>query len=168
MVQISVTMSDGRHGLEAALEAVTGWSSRGHAAPPTEAWLEDFSPDMYLPMLRLAEPGDAGFLDARGDPGTALRYRSLQRQMMREYLSGLARDFHRLHALAAEAGTPSQMDEKMEFVFCVWSIELRLTLNQITRCAANLEALLASVEQLTIRVRELAQRRHMLRGATTA
>jgi hypothetical protein len=155
--------------LETALEAVTGWSSRhGHAAPATEAWLEDFSPGMYLPMLRLAELTDAGFLDIQRGAATGLRYRSLQRQLLREYLNCLARDFHRLHALAADAGKPAQMDEKMEFVFCVWSIELRLALNQVTRCAANLEALLASVEQLTIRVRKLAQRRHILGVSATA
>ena len=123
---------------------------------------------MYLPMLRLTEASDAGFLDTQRGSEMGLRYRALQRQMLREYLDGLAHDFHRLHALAARAGKPAQMDEKMEFVFCVWSIELRLALNQITRCAANLETLLASVEQLTIRVRELARRRHLLRGAAIA
>jgi len=157
------------HGFETGLEGVMGWLSRhGYAQPATAAWLEDFFSDMYLPMLRLAEPGDAGFLDRQRGSETGLRYRSLQRQMLCEYLSGLARDFHRLQALAAKAGKPAHMDEKMEFVFCVWSIELRLALNQLTRCASNLEALLASMEQLTIRVRELAQRRHLLRFGATA
>lgn len=163
-----MSIGDGAGGLETALEAVTGWSSRHSTTRETEAWLEDFSPEMYLPMLRLTEPADAGFLDVHRGTEAGLRYRSMQRQMLREYLRVLARDFHRLHALAAEAGAPAQMDEKMEFVFCVWSIELRLALNQLTRCAVNLETLLASVGQLTIRVREMAQRRHMLRVGATA
>ena len=128
-----------------------------------ETWLEHFSPDSYLPMLRLAEGSDAPFLSKHRGPEETARYRRLQRQMLRDYLRGLARDFHRLHGLAA-GSDPGNLalalvDERMAFSLGIWSIEARLLLNEIVPCAVNLRPLLANVEQLTDKAREITRRR---------
>ena len=134
-----------------------------------EAWLASFSPDTYRPMLRLANAGDIGYLKMHRGPEAAAIYRRRQRRMLREYLHGLSRDFHRLHAIAAESAWRTRIDrensalvlieEKLEFIFSVWIIELRLVLDKLSPCTINPRPLLASVDELTARAREIARRR---------
>lgn len=134
-----------------------------------EEWLEGFSPESYRPMLRLAEPHDAGFLLLQRGPEEAARYRRAQRQMLREYLRSLSCDFHRLHALATESALRARdddensslalMEEKMDFIFSVYSIEFRLMMNSVVPCVVNLRPLLANVDELTAKAREVARRR---------
>jgi len=134
-----------------------------------EAWLESFSPDSYLPMLRLANSTDTGYLNLHRGHETAKRYRRLQRQMLREYLRGLSRDFNRLHALATESALRARIDhensslalveEKLEFIFSMWSIEVRLFLDEFAPCAINLRPMLANVDELTAKARATARRR---------
>ena len=126
-----------------------------------EAWLESFSPDTYRPMLRLANSGDTGYLKIHRGPEAAASYRRRQRRMLREYLHGLSRDFHRLHTIAAESACRSRIDrensalvlieEKLEFIFSVWIIELRLVLDKFSPCTINPRPLLANVDELTAR-----------------
>jgi len=149
------------------------WRRRGDDRLVLETWLETFSLDGYLPMLRLAESSDAGFLSGYRGAEAAARYRHLQCQMLKEYLRSLSRDFHRLHILAVESppregrdgGNPSlaAVEEKMEFIFSMWSIELRLILNEVAPLAINLRPLLSNVDKVTARAREIARRRHDLR-----
>lgn len=157
----------------AALVAVLAWRRpwrrRDDELLVMEAWLETFSPESYLPMLRLVETVDPGYLLANCGPLEAKRYKSLQRQMLREYLRGLARDFNRLHALATENAIRARaeeedsslalVEEKMEFIFSMWSIEFRLYVNQFAPCVVNLRPLLANVDQLTVKAREMSRRR---------
>ena len=115
-----------------------GVSRRDDDLVAVETWLEQFSPGSYLPMVRLAEGRDTPFLRKfRGVEETA-RYRRLQRQMLRDYLHSLARDFHRLHGLGAEE-TPNSalivVEERMAFSLGIWSIELRLLVNEVAPCA---------------------------------
>ena len=138
-----------------------------------ESWLEGFSPASYQPMFRLSEPVDSRFLKSQRGPKEASRYRRLQRKMLRQYLRGLARDCHRLHLLASQMDAHpvpgndnsvlAQLEEKLEFSFSVWSIELRLLLDEISPRDLNLRPLLANVEALTERARRAARRRHQLR-----
>src|ERR1700691_4574640 len=145
------------------------WRNRADNLQITEAWLENFSPGSYLPMLRLANPGDSGYLNLQRGPEAAARYRCLQRRMLREYLRGLSRDFHRLHIIAAESSwrvrvdhensALALMEEKLEFIFSVWIIELRLFLDKFSPCTVNPQPLLANVDELTAKAREITRRR---------
>jgi hypothetical protein len=145
------------------------WRRRDEQVVAMEAWLESFSPESYLPMLRLAESLDTGFLTAQRGPEEAARYRRLQRQILKEYLRGLSRDFHRLHSLATESALRARHDhensslalveEKMEFAFSMWSVDIRLMVNDFAPCAVNLRPLIANVDELTARVREANRRR---------
>jgi hypothetical protein len=161
----------------AVLIVILVWRSnlrrRADAREAIEAWLERFSPESYLPMLRLTEPRDIGFLNTHCGPLEAARYKRLQRAMLRDYLRGLSRDFNRLHTLASHNRFRGQaenadsalalVEEKLEFIFSVWSIELRLLLDEVTPCPVNLRPLLANVTELTDRVREIARRRNEYR-----
>jgi len=145
------------------------WRKREDSLEINEAWLENFSPHSYLPMLRLANSGDSGYLKTQRGPEAAARYRRLQRRMLREYLRGLSRDFHRLHIIAAESSGRVRIDgensslalieEKLEFIFSVWSIELRLLLDKLSPCTINPQPLLTNVDELTAKAREITRRR---------
>lgn len=145
------------------------WRKREDSLEINHAWLEHFSPGSYLPMLRLANPGDSGYLRAKRGPEAAAHYRQLQRRMLREYLRGLSRDFHRLHTITADSAWRARIDhensalalmeEKLEFIFSVWIIELRLFLDKFSPCSVNPRPLLANVDQLTAKAREIARRR---------
>lgn len=145
------------------------WRRRDDNLQAVKDWLEHFSPDSYLPMLRLADQCDTGFVTARGGTEQAARYRRVQREILREYLRVLSRDFHRLHAVATESALRARDDhgnlslvlveEKMEFIFSVWSIEIRLWLDEFAPCAVDLRPLLAHLEQLTAKARATARHR---------
>lgn len=145
------------------------WRKREDSLEINEAWLENFSLGSYLPMLRLANSGDSGYLNSQRGPEAAARYRRLQRRMLREYLRGLSRDFHRLHIIAVESSWRGRIDhensalalmeEKLEFIFSVWVIELRLFLDKFSPCTVNPQPLLANVNELTAKAREIARRR---------
>jgi hypothetical protein len=136
------------------LIAIVAWRRarrRREDRPEIEAWLENFSPGSYLPMLRLANSGDSGYLNTRCGPEAAARYRQRQRRMLREYLRGLSRDFRRLHTVAAENAWRTRIS--------VWIIELRLVLDKFSPCTINPLPLLANVDELTARAREITRRR---------
>lgn len=145
------------------------WRRRHDELQAMEEWLAGFSLDSYLPMLRLSSSADSAFLAVKKGPVEAARYRRLQRKLLREYLRVLARDFHRLHALATESAIRAHADqddsslalveEKMEFGFSIWSIELRLLLDEFTPCVVDLRPLLDNVDHLTARAREVSRRR---------
>jgi hypothetical protein len=149
------------------------WRLRNDERVALEAWVEGFSSDSYLPMLRLAKPDDSAFLNAHRGPGEAARYRRLQRQLLKEYLRSLSRDFHRLHTLADSCAphapghdsgeTSVSVDEKMAFIFSVWSVEVCLTFWRVKRCNVDLKPLLSAVSRTTLRAREATRRRHELR-----
>jgi hypothetical protein len=145
------------------------WRKREDSLEINAAWLENFSPGTYLPMLRLANSGDSGYVNAKRGPEAAAIYRRLQRRMLREYLRALSRDFHRLHTIAADSAWRARIDhensalalveEKLEFIFSVWIIELRLFLDKFSPCTINPRPLLANVDEVTAKAREIARRR---------
>lgn len=160
-----------------ALVAVLAWP-RPRRLPDAEnrameAWLERFSMDSYRPMLRLADGCDESFLRAHRGEEEVSRYRRLQRRILKEYLDGLSRDFHRLHMLATSAAvgapgnpgnsSPSLMEDKMEFILSVWSIEFRLLLSEIAPRVINLRPVLAHVQQLADKTRDVTRRRVQFR-----
>ena len=159
-----------------ALAAIVAWRRpwrRAEDPVAVEACLESFSADSYLPMLRLADSSDSSFLSAHLGPEQAAKYSRLQRRMLRDYLRGLSRDFRRLHSLATESALRERsgnkdsslalVEEKMEFIFCMWSLELRLLLSGIVPCVVNPRPLLANVEQVEAKARASARRRTDLR-----
>ncbi|HEY4088097.1 MAG TPA: hypothetical protein VGM43_19310 [Bryobacteraceae bacterium] len=134
----------------ALAEFVTWWRthSRTFDLHQSESWLEDFSSAAYRPMIRLAEPDDAGFLAAHSGPEEAARYRRWQRRALRTYLRRLSLDFQRLHTLAAAA--PWRL---LKFLIEVRSVEVRLLLNSALPRAVDLRPLLATMDDLAAEAR---------------
>jgi hypothetical protein len=138
----------------ALAEFVFWWRSHsdGYGSRNAESWLEEFSSAAYLPMIRLAEPQDAGFLAARRGPDEAERYRRWQRKALRGYLRRLTRDSQHLHTLAAAA--PKR---RLKFLLSVWEVEVRLTFAGILPHAIDLRPLLLTMDDLATQARN---RRH--------
>ncbi len=131
-----------------------------------EAWLDGFSPECYLPMFRLAESLDQKFLIRRSGFAKAAGYRRLQRELLGEYLRGLSRDYERLHMLSAASGEDAEssasfvlVDEKMQFILCMWNAEFRLLLSRLVNCRVDLGPLISNITELTVRTRATALRR---------
>lgn len=121
-------------------------------------------------MLRLAGSDDSGFLATHRGLEEAKRYRSLQRRMLRGYLRVLSHDYHCLHSLAAKSAQKQSaslglVGERMQFAFSIWSVELRLLLNEVVPCTVNLKPLLERVNELSSRVRETTRRKLGFRAA---
>jgi hypothetical protein len=114
-------------------------------------------------MLRLADHRDTGYLSMLQGHEVAARYRRVQRRLLREYLHGLSRDFHRLHTIATQGALRSRQEseisffalaqKKIEFAFSLWIVEVRLLVDGISPCRVDLGPLLASLDQLMAKVR---------------
>ena len=144
----------------ALVEFVFWWRSHssGYDSRNAESWLEDFTSAAYLPMIRLAEPKDAGFLADRRGPDEAERYRRWQRKALRGYLRRLTRDFQHLHTLAAAAPR-----RRLKFLLSVWQVELRLTFSTLLPYAIDLRPLLLTMDDLATQARN-----HVGRGVGPA
>jgi hypothetical protein len=116
-----------------------------------ESWLRDFSSASYRPMIRLAEPNDAGFLAVQSGPDEAARYRRWQKRALRTYLRRLSRDFQRLHSLAAAGPW-----RRLMFLLSIWKVEVRLLFSGVLPRAIDLRPLLATMDDLAAQ----ARRRH--------
>ncbi len=138
----------------ALAEFIWWWrsSSRNFDPQQSESWLEDFSSAAYRPMIRLAEPDDAGFLAGERGPEAATRYRRWQRRALRTYLHRLSRDFQRLHTLAAAA--PWRL---LKFLIEVRSVEVRLLVSGALPRALDLQPLLAKMDDLAAQARSRRQ-----------
>ncbi|HVV45753.1 MAG TPA: hypothetical protein VHC72_11115 [Bryobacteraceae bacterium] len=138
----------------ALAEFVLWWRShsRSYDSQNAESWLEEFSSAAYHPMIRLAEPNDAGFLAAQRGFDEAARYRRWQRQALRTYLRRLARDFQHLHTLAAAAPW-----RRLKFLLSVWKVEVRIAFSSVLPKAIDLRPLLVSLDDLAAQARS---RRH--------
>jgi hypothetical protein len=164
-------------GMLGALAAVLAWRRprppQDEAIGAMEAWLERFSVDSYRPMLRLADGRDASFLAACRGSEEAARYRRLQRRMLKQFLHDLSLDYHRLHRVATYSApsethdrgnsSPTPLEEKMEFNLSMWSIEIRLLLSEIAPCVINPRPVLANIDELAARTRQIIRRRHQFR-----
>jgi hypothetical protein len=131
----------------------------------SRAWLESFSLRAYRPMLRLASRDDGHYLKSARAGAQGKKYRRAQRALLREYLCSLARDFHRLNAIAAEKTRDAESGEgelpmplseqRIAFIFLMWSIEVRLMLRALIPHSINLQPLLANVEHVAAETREM-------------
>ncbi len=131
-------------------EFVVWWRSHSHSydSPNAESWLDDFSSAAYRPMIRLAEPNDAGYLASQRGLDEAARYRRWQRRALRTYLRRLSRDFQRLHSLAAAAPW-----RRLKFLLSVWSVEVRLLFTS----AIDIRPLLVTIDDLAAQARQRRQ-----------
>lgn len=138
----------------ALAEFIVWWRthSRTFDLQQSESWLEEFSSASYRPMIRLAEPDDAGFLAAQRGAEEAARYRRYQKRALRTYLRRLSLDFQRLHTLAAAA--PWRL---LKFLIDVRSVEVRLFLSGALPSAVDLRPLLARIDDLAAQARRRRQ-----------
>jgi hypothetical protein len=124
----------------------------------SEDWLESFSLNAYRPMVRLATGSDRPFLAEKRTRRAARRYRRTQRNILREYLRGLSRDFQRLYTIAAvRERSVDLFDGQLGFIFSVWLIEARLLVQTVIPHSIDLQPLLESVETLAAENREMAR-----------
>ena len=77
-------------------------ASRFDAKLLSPEWLDDFSLESYAPMERLLDASDFEFLAAQPgyEPAIGKRLLAERREVFREYLSLLVRDFNQLHFFA--------------------------------------------------------------------
>jgi hypothetical protein len=152
--------------------AVTRYSSSQPAAAPNSygsdaTFLENFSPETYRPMLRLASRMDRRYLTRAHSAKLAAFHRRIQRKLLREYLHELSRDFNRLYDIATtkavhattDSGSLSMtlVEQQMGFIFLVWSIEARLILDCIFPYSVDLKPVIGYIENLAGQTRELAR-----------
>lgn len=133
------------------------------------AFLDNFSPRRYTPMLRLATQMDRRYLAAVHGAELASCYRRIQRGLLREYLRDASKDFNRLYSIAnakclragADPGDLSMQlfEQQLAFILLVWGIEARLLLDGCLPFALDPQPLIQSIEGIAQLTRELAQPR---------
>jgi hypothetical protein len=152
--------------------ALTRFSSSQPATAPNSygsdaTFLENFSPETYRPMLRLASKMDRRYLTAAHGAKLATFHRRVQRKLLREYLRDLSRDFNRLYDIATakavhavtDSGNLSMtlVEQQMGFIFLIWSIEARLILDCVFPFSVDLQPLIGYIENLAGQTRDLAR-----------
>jgi hypothetical protein len=141
--------------------------SVGFNAGTDSSFLENFSLGVYQPMLRLAGQMDRRFLESVHGKVLAECYRSIQRNLLREYLRDAARDFRRLHSIATAKMTRALSDpdglsmalfeQQMSFLMLVWWIEARLLLDRFLPFSLNLAPLVTQIQVMAEQTRQLAR-----------
>jgi hypothetical protein len=131
------------------------------------SFLANFSPGAYRPILRLASQLDGKFLSSAHGNTLAGCYRKIQRDLLREYLREVAKDFNRLYAIATaksvQAGSdPGDLsmalfEQQMTFILLIWGIEARLLVDGLLPFAVDLKPLIGHLEGLAQQTRELAR-----------
>jgi hypothetical protein len=155
-----------------AIVGLTKFSSTQPAAAKNSygsdaSFLEDFSLRTYRPMLRLSSQMDRRFLNSAHGPKLADHHRRIQRQLLREYLRNLSRDFNRLYDIATAKSvhalndtgnmSTSLVEHQMGFIFLIWSIEARLALDSVFPYSVDLKPVVSCIENLAAQTRELSR-----------
>ena len=158
--------------LVAAAIALTWLSNSAPRAPETcygadADFLDNFSLRSYRPMIRLAARLDRDFLVQIHGPRLADCYRGIQRQVLREYLKTVSKDYNRLYAIANARSTRAASDtgdlsmalfeQQMSFIFLMWGIEARLLLEPILPGPIDLNPLVRYVENMAQQTRALSR-----------
>ncbi len=157
--------------LIAAVVALT-WFSPAPENPAVSygsdvSFLDSFSLRQYRPMLRLASQMDRRFLRDAHSENLAACYRSIQRDLLREYLRNASKDFNRLYAIATAqsvraTGDPDDLsmtllEQQMTFILLVWGIEARLLVDAILPFSFDLKPLIEHLEGLAQQTRQMAR-----------
>ena len=139
------------------------------------SFLENFSPGVYRPMLRLASQMDRTFLRSAHGNTLAGCYRRIQRDLLREYLREASKDFNRLYAIATAksiraASDPGDLsmalfEQQMTFILLAWGIEAGLLFDGLLPFAVDLKPLVGHLEGLAQQTRELARPRYSYHAA---
>jgi hypothetical protein len=157
--------------LIAAVALLTCFSPRsdGSAAfyGSDTSFLDNFCLGVYRPMVRLASQMDRKFLSSAHGGTLSACYRTIQRNLLREYLRETAKDFNRLHAIATAksvraASDPGDLsmalfEQQLTFTLLIWGIEARLLLDDFLPFAVDLKPLIVHLEGLAQQTRELAR-----------
>ena len=153
--------------LWAVWRMVRAASSRAAEAAFDLDWLEEFSTARYRPMERLFSEEDYEFLRAQTgfEPYLERRLRRQRRQIFRDYLRHLRRDFERLHRAARFLVVLSPEDQpdlakelirlKLVFLFAMATVEARMVLSHLNLRPVNVSALLSSTESTHACIRQL-------------
>jgi len=130
-------------------------------------WLEEFSTARYRPMERLFSEEDFRFLRTQAgfEPGLERRLRRQRREIFRDYLRHLRRDFARLHRVARLLVLLSPEDRpdlakdlvrlKLVFWCAMAAVEIRALLHYWNLRPVDVSALLSTTERTHDCLRQL-------------
>lgn len=150
--------------------ALAHYSPSPHHAPPAPgiddaAWIDAFSIEKYRPLLRLVAEVDEDYVSASLGRDVAKAYSKLRKTIVKDYLRSLSADFNRIHQIATAKAVHASDDDgalsfalieqKMSFIFNIWTLELRLTLRGVVPNQVSLEPVLRYMEDLAAQTREL-------------
>lgn len=130
-------------------------------------FLDQFSLQAYRPIVRLADRMDRKFLIQEHGEALAACYRRIQRQLLRDYLRQIGKDYNRLFAIANARAARAKDDhgelstalfeQQMNFIFLMWSIEARLFFEPLMPGPINLRPLIEYVQVMAAQTRELGR-----------
>jgi|ERR1051325_9643868 hypothetical protein len=122
--------------------------------------MREFDLRHYRPMLRLVEQEDAIFLESQPGyrPEIGRAWKRARRRVLRMYLRGLSRDFHRLHAEARRmiAGAAAEHSHLVGVLFRLkWEfwrvrtvVEFRLILHRLNIGRPDLQPLIDLLQEM--------------------
>ncbi len=133
-------------------------------APPSREWLADFSVARYRPMTRLLAREDYEFLAAEPGfrPSIARALRRRRREIFRDYLRNIRRDFNRLDSVAklnllhAPEDHPDQVRDLLKLRWSLWyamaCARTRLALEPFGVQPADVRGLLGALDSFSGRL----------------
>jgi len=132
---------------------------RRQTSLPDAAWLHDFSPEKYRPMLRLLDSQDYDWLTAQGMEKSAIReLRTERRTIFGSYLQNISRDFGRLHSAATALVLALPDDEpqlagrllnaRVQFQRTMILVRMNLLLHDLGVGSVDVRQLVSGIEAL--------------------
>lgn len=123
------------------------------------AWLHDFSPEKYRPMMRLLDRQDYDWLTAQGMEKSAIRaLRTERRRIFGTYLQNISRDFGKLHSAASALVLALPDDEpqlagrllnaRVQFQRTMIGVRMNLLLHDLGVGSVDVRQLVSGIEAL--------------------
>ncbi len=132
---------------------------RRQTSLPDAAWLHDFSPEKYRPMLRLLDSQDYDWLTSQGMEKSAIReLRTERRRIFGTYLQNISRDFGKLHSAASALVLALPGDEpelagrlltvRVQFQRTMMLVRMNLLLHDLGLGSVDVRQLVSGIEAL--------------------
>lgn len=132
---------------------------RRQTSLPDAAWLHDFSPEKYRPMLRLLDGQDYTWLASQGMEKNAINeLRAERRKIFGTYLQNIGRDFGKLHSAASALILALPNDEpnlagrlltvRVQFQRTMMLVRFNLLLHDLGLGSVDVRQLVSGIEAL--------------------
>lgn len=138
--------------------------------PVTTTWIDEFSVERYLPMLRLLDETELRVLHSHSGttPQLAARFRRERCRIFRNYLRCLTADFSRVSAalklLMTQAGTDRPdlasllIRAQVSFAACLLLVRVQVAFYALGFGRVNAGALLQAFERIRLELRTIVPR----------